>query len=84
MVDEDKIEAIKGAELFDYVYTSRTEEETFHFLGFEFLHRLNIVRIQNDLIAMREDIWRTRGQSIEEEKLSKLLNEYSEDSANSN
>jgi len=71
-----EIEAIEGAELFDYVYTSRTEEETFHFLGFEFLHRLNIVRIQNDLIAMREDISRTRGQRLEKERLSKLLKEY--------
>lgn len=76
--------ANKNGELFDYVYTSRTEEETFHFLGFEFLHRLNIVRIQNDLITMRDDISRTRGQSLEKEKLSKLLNEYSGDSVNSN
>ncbi|EXV06089.1 hypothetical protein X797_000806 [Metarhizium robertsii] len=47
---------VKDAELFDYICTSQIDEETFHFLGFKFLHRLNIVRIQNDLIVTREHI----------------------------
>lgn len=68
------------AELMDYVHTSMSEEETFHYFGFEFLHRLNIVRIQNELLAMREHIAQNRGQDFDEEKLSKLLNDYSENS----
>ncbi|KID92670.1 hypothetical protein MGU_00259 [Metarhizium guizhouense ARSEF 977] len=80
MTDDGKMETVKDAELFDYVCTSQIDEETFHFLGFKFLHHLNIVRIQNDLIVLREHISRTRRENLEKEKLSKLLNEYSEDS----
>ncbi|KAL6401827.1 hypothetical protein AUP68_14283 [Ilyonectria robusta] len=69
-------EDLKDAELFNYVDTSRTEEETFHFLGFEFLHRLNIVRIQNELIEMREGISGTRGRGYDKGKLNELLNDY--------
>lgn len=75
--DGDRINSVKEAELLDYVSTSLVEEETFHFLSFEFLQRLNIVRIQNDLIDMRENILRTRGHGYEKEKLSRLLDEYS-------
>ncbi|OTA85627.1 hypothetical protein M434DRAFT_16063 [Hypoxylon sp. CO27-5] len=66
----------QNAELFDYVDSSRTDEETFHFLGFEFLHRLNITGIQNDLIEIKEDVFGTRGGDCDKEKLSRLLNEY--------
>lgn len=56
-----------------------SDEETFHYFGFEFLHRLNIVRIQNKLLAMRERIAQNFGREFDEEKLSKLLNDYSQD-----
>ncbi|QLI66849.1 uncharacterized protein G6M90_00g041160 [Metarhizium brunneum] len=42
------------------------------------LHRLNIIRIQNDLIVTREHISHTRRENLEKEKFSKLLDEYSE------
>lgn len=68
---------MKRAELFDYVDTSRIEEERFHFLGFEFLHRLNIVRLQNELIEMKNNVLSTRCANLEEDKLTKLLDDYS-------
>jgi hypothetical protein len=50
----------EGGELFDYIKRSINDEEAFHFLGFEFLRRLNIVQIQNDLIAARNEIFGSR------------------------
>lgn len=67
----------KDFELFDYVDSSRTEEETFHFLGFEFLHRYNIVNIQNELISEKENIFCGRGTNVDKENLKRLLNDYS-------
>jgi hypothetical protein len=64
-------------DLFNYVTTSIEEEETFHFLGFEFLHRLNIVQIQNDIARAREDIFRNRSAGADREKLKTLLADYS-------
>lgn len=69
----------KDAELFEYTVASTNKEETFHFLGFEALHRLNIVRLQSDLIVMREEITRKGGEGLEKEKLTKLLDDYSKD-----
>lgn len=65
------------SELFEYVDSSRTEEEVFHFLGFEFLHRLNMVQIQNDLIAIKEDIFRSRGMEYDKQTLKRLLDDHS-------
>ncbi|KAH0601351.1 hypothetical protein MHUMG1_00225 [Metarhizium humberi] len=75
MTDDGQMKIIKDAEFFDYVCTSQIDEETFHFLGFKFLHLLKIVRIQNDLIVMREHISRARRENLEKEKLSKLLDD---------
>ncbi|KAF5130373.1 hypothetical protein E5D57_006711 [Metarhizium anisopliae] len=83
MADDGQMKIVKDAELFDHVCTSQIDEETFHFLGFKSLHRLNIVRIQNYLIVTREHISHTRRENLEKEKLSKLLNEYSEASVSS-
>ncbi|KAL2204647.1 hypothetical protein CC79DRAFT_1398905 [Sarocladium strictum] len=69
-------EATRAAELFRYVDSSRNHEETFQCLGFEFLHRLNIVRLQNEIIALREEIYRDRCQGYDKDKLSRLLHEY--------
>lgn len=63
--------------LFNYVEHTLNDEETFHYLGFEFLHRLNIVRIQNDLIAIREDMYRNRGRKFDKANLDRLLSDYS-------
>ena len=65
------------AELFKYVQHTLKDEETFHFLGFEFLHRVNIVQIQNDLIAMRENVHSTRGRDFDKDRLNRLLDDYS-------
>lgn len=74
---EPTTQALGDAELFNYVAETLNEEETFHYLGFEFLHRVNIVRIQNDLIAMRENMHRVRGRNFDKDNLNRLLNEYS-------
>ena len=63
-------------ELLDYVGFSTKHEETFHFLGFEFLHRLNIVRIQNNLIAFKEGIVRDGENGFDHERLTTLLESY--------
>ncbi|KAK8071945.1 hypothetical protein PG996_005293, partial [Apiospora saccharicola] len=65
------------AETFDYTDSSRTSEETFHFMGFEFLHRLNIVRLQTELISMKDDIFREPKTRYDHDKLDKLLSKYS-------
>lgn len=74
---EPTAQALGDAELFNYVAESLKEEETFHYLGFEFLHRVNIVRIQNDLIAIRENMHRTRGRTFDKDNLTRILNDYS-------
>lgn len=70
-------QGLEENELFNYVEHTLNDEETFHYLGFESLHRLNIVRIQNDLIAIREDMYRNRGRKFDKAKLDRLLNNYS-------
>lgn len=70
-------QSLGDTELFNYVEHTLNDEETFHYLGFEFLHRLNIVRIQNDLIAIREDMYRNRGRKFDKSNLDRLLNDYS-------
>lgn len=37
--------ALGDYELLKYIDHTLNDEETFHFLGFEYLHRVNIVRI---------------------------------------
>jgi hypothetical protein len=64
-------------ELFRYVAASLDQEEIFHVLGFEFLQRYNLVRIQNKLTKIREGIHADLGQSCDEKSLNDSLNEYS-------
>lgn len=64
-------------ELFRYVAASLDQEEIFHVLGFEFLQRYNLVRIQNKLATIRESIHADLGQSCDEKDLNDALNEYS-------
>ena len=40
-------------DLVEYVNRSLDEEEEFHFLRFEFLQRLNIVKLQLDLVRLK-------------------------------
>ena len=68
---------VSDRELFDYVNTSLVEEETFHFLGFEFLHRFNIVHIQNEIIKAREEIFSNEGCCMDKMRLRTLLADYS-------
>lgn len=65
----------ESGELFNYIQRSIDDEETFHFLGFEFLQRLNIVQIQNDLIAARNEIFGSKCND-KKENLKVLLNDY--------
>jgi len=64
-------------ELFRYVAASLDQEEIFHVLGFEFLQRYNLVRIQKKLAKIREGIHADLGQSCDEKSLNDALNEYS-------
>lgn len=43
-------------QLYAYTYESCKEEETFHFLGFEFLQRMNIVQLQNELAELKTHV----------------------------
>ncbi|KAH6967932.1 hypothetical protein BKA56DRAFT_679066 [Ilyonectria sp. MPI-CAGE-AT-0026] len=72
----NNLQVPKHSELFSYVCSSIQDEEVFHFMGFELLHRLNIVQLQNDLISIKEDVLRTRGAGVDTERLKKLLNDY--------
>ena len=65
------------AELFRYVQKSLDQEEIFHVLGFEFLQRYNLVRIQNNLSKIREGIHADFRQDCDEKGLSDTLIEYS-------
>lgn len=64
-------------ELFRYVAASLDQEEIFHVLGFEFLQRYNLVRMQIKLAKIRESIHADLGQSCDEKSLNDALNEYS-------
>lgn len=64
-------------ELLNYVNASLRKEESFHFLGFEVLRRLNIVRLQNDLISFKEDVFKDPKNTFDNEKLTRLLESYS-------
>jgi hypothetical protein len=66
-----------GAEIFEYTKRSINDEETFHFMGFEFLQRLNLVQIQNDLITARNEIYASR-RNEKKVELKGLLNDYGE------
>lgn len=68
--------SLADAELFDYVNSSLEEEERFHFFGFEFLQRLNLVQLQNDLISVRAEIQESRAQNYDKLRLRALLVEY--------
>ncbi|KUJ06296.1 uncharacterized protein LY89DRAFT_692549 [Mollisia scopiformis] len=71
-------------ELFRYVAASLDKEEIFHVLGFEFLQRYNLVRLQNKLAKIRESIHADLGQKCDERSLNDTLNEYSQSIKNYN
>jgi hypothetical protein len=64
-------------ELFRYIIASLDQKEIFHVLGFEFLQRYNLVRIQNKLAKIRESIYTDLGQSCDKKSLNNILNKYS-------
>jgi hypothetical protein len=71
-------ENLYGQELTDYVDQSIKDEEVFHYFGFEYLHRLNIVSLQNQLITLRESIAAgTYNRAQDPDRLKRLLSDYS-------
>ncbi|KAM0446037.1 hypothetical protein ACHAPV_004712 [Trichoderma viride] len=70
-------ENLYGQELTDYVDQSIKDEEVFHYFGFEYLHRLNIVSLQNQLITLRESIAAgTHNRDQDPDQLKRLLSDY--------
>ncbi|KAH0489338.1 hypothetical protein TgHK011_009771 [Trichoderma gracile] len=60
------MEAERGdSKIVKYVFRSLTEEEDFHFLRLEFLHRLNIVQLQLDLVQLKRRFQQTNVSSPE-------------------
>jgi hypothetical protein len=71
-------ENLYSQELTDYVDQSIKDEEIFHYFGFEYLHRLNIVSLQNQLITLRESIAAgTHNRDQDPDRLKRLLSDYS-------
>jgi hypothetical protein len=70
--------SVSDYEIFNYVNQSIAEEEAFHFLGFEFLHRFNIIQIQNEIIKAREELFTHRSIHMDKMRLKTLLGDYSE------
>ena len=63
--------------LFQYVNRSLEDEEDFHFLRFEFLHRLNIVDLEVKLVRMKSRIRRAGTASPDQlDQLSSTLRSY--------
>ncbi|KAM0476079.1 hypothetical protein ACHAPX_006496 [Trichoderma viride] len=70
-------ENLYSQELTDYVDQSIKDEELFHYFGFEYLHRLNIVSLQNQLITLRESIAAgTHNRDQDLDRLKRLLSDY--------
>lgn len=65
--------------LVDYTFESVDIEEDFHFLRFEFLQRLNIVKLENELTQIKSRLYRpnyiTSAKELDE--LRTRLHEYS-------
>lgn len=65
--------------LVEYINRSLDEEEEFHFLRFEFLQRLNIVKLQLDLVRLKGRFQREKRASIRDlEALESTLERYGE------
>ncbi|CAI7651036.1 unnamed protein product [Penicillium palitans] len=63
--------------LVEYINRSLDEEEEFHFLRFEFLQRLNIVKLQLDLVRLKGRFQREKRASIRDlEALESTLERY--------
>lgn len=71
--------------LVDYSFESVQVEEDFHFLRFEFLQRVNIVALENELAQIKSRLYAqdhiTSPQELEE--LRKVLREYGSINTNS-
>lgn len=65
--------------LVEYINRSLDKEEEFHFLRFEFLQRLNIVKLQLDLVRLKSRFQRERRASIQDlEAFESTLERYGE------
>ncbi|KAJ5959426.1 uncharacterized protein N7479_006576 [Penicillium vulpinum] len=64
-------------DLVEHINRSLNEEEEFHFLRFEFLQRLNIVKLQLDLVRLKGRFQREKRASIQDlEALESTLQKY--------
>ena len=63
--------------LVEYVKESVNEEESFHCLAFESLHRLNIVQFELKLFKLKEVVRRDHEYPEDDGSLSKTMDEYS-------
>jgi hypothetical protein len=69
-----------SSKILDYVARSLNEEEDFHFLRLEFLHRLNIVELQIQLVQIKRRIQNEHVSDAESlEKLRVGLKHYGKD-----
>jgi uncharacterized protein (DUF2252 family) len=70
---------MEGNDLVEYINRSLDEEEEFHFLRFEFLQRLNIVRLQLDLVRLKGQFQRGKRATIQDlDALESKLQKYGE------
>jgi hypothetical protein len=64
--------------LVEYINRSLDEEEEFHFLRFESLQRVNIVRLKLDLVRLKYRFQHNKRASVEDfDALQNKLQDYS-------
>ena len=70
MADATSKEALQdtpdGAKLVGYVNRSLNDQEQFHFMRFEFLQRLNITRLEVELVRLKSQIQKDRKATPEQ------------------
>ncbi|KAJ5657560.1 uncharacterized protein N7484_001209 [Penicillium longicatenatum] len=78
----DKVDSVtedldEVKDLVEYVNRSLDEEEEFHFLRFEFLQRLNIVRLELDLVHLKGQFQRDKRAAVKDlDTLESKLQDY--------
>jgi hypothetical protein len=82
----DKVDSVtedldEVKDLVEYVNRSLDEEEEFHFLRFEFLQRLNIVRLELDLVHLKGQFQRDKRAAVKDlDTLQSKLQDYGKES----
>jgi len=70
----DNAESCKA--LYAYIGDTLKDHETFHFMEFRFLNRLNIVQLQNRLVTLKAQIHQDQ-IAPDSSQLQETLKEYS-------